>query len=205
MSEIKVLVVEDDPLIAEDIRQALTNVDYEVIAVAHSRAEALAALARETPDIVLLDINLDGQLDGFAIAQHLNDACHLPFIYLTSYANKTIVDQAKYTRPMGYLLKPFDEGDLYSSIEIALYNFAQREKPSKMSRELLNQALLSPLTEKEFELLEDIFEGMTNKQLADKHFVSLNTIKTHLKSLYGKLDVHSRTEAMARLRNLLGS
>lgn len=204
MSEINVLVVEDEPLIAEDIRQCLTHVDYAVQAVAHDKESALAALAALRLDIVLLDINLGGKLAGFEIAEVINATYHLPFVYLSSYSNSSILEQAKYTRPMGYIVKPFDEADLFTSIEIALYNFANLRRPSHLSRENVNEVLPESLTEKEFTVLEDIYLGLTNKQMCEKHFISLNTIKTHLKSIYAKMDVHSRTEAMAKVRELLG-
>ena len=128
---------------------------------------------------------------------------HFPFLYLTSYTNKSIVDQAKYTRPMGYIVKPFDEGDLYTSIEIALYNHSQVNKPRQFNRDLINDKMLNHLTEKEFEVLNDIYEGRTNKQMSEKHFVSINTIKTHIQKIYDKLDVHSRSETIAKVRSLL--
>ena len=125
MATIRVLIVEDEPLIAEDIREYLTNADYSVSAVAHDKAQALRALDAQTPDIALLDINLGGNMDGLEIANIINEKYYAPFIFLTSYSHQTILDQAKVTRPMGYILKPFNERDLYSSIEIALYNFSQ--------------------------------------------------------------------------------
>ncbi len=120
MSEIKVLIVEDEPLIAEDIGEYLTNIDYAVDAIVHNKEDAIEFLKTNLPDIALLDINLGGNMDGFTIAEYINKKCNFPFLYLTSYANKSIVEQAKYTRPMGFIVKPFDEADLYSSIEIAL-------------------------------------------------------------------------------------
>src|SRR5690606_10354408 len=84
MSEIKVLVVEDEPLIAEDIREFLTNVDYDVVAVAHNKEAALKSLKNSCPDIVLLDINLDHSMDGIDIAHQINTHYQVPFIYLTS-------------------------------------------------------------------------------------------------------------------------
>lgn len=203
MATIRVLIVEDEPLIAEDIREYLTNADYSVAAVAHNKAQALRALEAQTPDIALLDINLGGNMDGLELANIINEQYHAPFIFLTSYSHKTILDQAKVTRPMGYILKPFNERDLYSSIEIALYNFSQGARPRHFSLEVLNKKILSPITEKEFEILKDIYEGCTNKQMAEKHFVSVNTVKTHLKNLYDKLDVRSRSEAIVKLRDLL--
>lgn len=203
MATIRILIVEDEPLIAEDIRDCLTNVDYSVSAVAHNKEQALEALKRETPDLALLDINLGKNMDGLEIAKTINDRYYIPFIFLTSYSNQPVIDQAKVTRPMGYIMKPFNERDLFSSIEIALYNFSQGGRPRHFKLETLNQRLESAFTEREFEILKDIYEGNTNKQLAAKHFVSINTIKTHIQNIYDKLDVHSRSEAIARLRALL--
>jgi len=203
MATIRVLIVEDEPLIAEDIREYLTNADYSVSAVAHDKAQALRALDAQTPDIALLDINLGGNMDGLEIANIINEKYYAPFIFLTSYSHQTILDQAKVTRPMGYILKPFNERDLYSSIEIALYNFSQGARPRHFNLQSLNKKILNPLTEKEFEILKDIYNGYTNKLMAEKHFVSVNTVKTHLKNLYDKLDVRSRSEAIVKLRDLL--
>lgn len=203
MSEIRVLVVEDDPLIAEDIREYLTNADYQVVSVEHNKDGALRALKEDTPDVALLDINLDHVMDGFEIAKQINDLYQIPFLYLTSYSGKSVVEEAKHTKPMGYIVKPFDEGELYASIEVALFNHSQRNKPRYMSREAINNQLLSPLTQKEYDILLDIYEGKTNKQITEKHFVSINTIKTHIQNLYVKMDSRSRSATIAKLRKML--
>lgn len=203
MSEIRVLVVEDEPLIAEDIREYLTNADYRVVSVEHCKEGAFRALKNDTPDIALLDINLDHVLDGFEIAKHINENYQIPFLYLTSYSGKSVVTEAKHTKPMGYIVKPFDEGELYASIEVALFNHSQRNKPRYMSREAVNNKLISNLTHKEYEILMDIYEGRTNKQITTKHFVSINTVKTHIQNLYTKLDTRSRASTIAKLRELL--
>ena len=203
MTEIRVLIVEDDPIIAEEIRSYLTSVDYQVRTVAYDQLSALQALAAGGQDIVLLDINLEGGLEGIGIAEIINRQYQLPFVFLTSYSNRSVLDQAKRTRPMGYLVKPFDEKDLFTTLEIALYNFSTVRKPAQLSLERINQTILSPLTPKEFDLLLEIFEGQTNKQMSEKHFISVNTIKTHLKHLYDKLQVHTRTEVINRINALV--
>ncbi|GAB4421136.1 MAG: hypothetical protein OHK0039_35570 [Bacteroidia bacterium] len=202
MTEICVLIVEDEPLIAEDIAACLGQVDYTVSAIAYDKAGALHTLATQRADIVLLDLNLEGGLEGIDIATHINEQYHLPFVFLTSYADRQVLDKVKPTRPMGYLVKPFDEKDLFAALEIALYNFAHTRKPARLTLAQLNEQLLSPLTVKEFEVLLDLYEGRTNKQIGDRHFISLNTVKTHLKNLYDKLQVHTRTEALQRVRTL---
>ncbi|MBK8504855.1 MAG: response regulator transcription factor [Saprospiraceae bacterium] len=202
MSNIRVLVVEDEPLIAEDIRETLDNIDFEVSGVAYDSDVALYELSSNTPDIVLLDINLGSDIDGIDIAEIINRKYQIPFIYLTSYADRSTVDRAKHTRPMGYIVKPFDERDLFTTLEIALFNFSQTQPKIELNLEHVNTKLLGKLTQKEFEILTSIFEGKTNRQMADEHFISLNTIKTHVKNLYDKLDVHTRTQAITKLRDM---
>ena len=202
MSDIRVLIIEDEPLIAEDIAACLEEVGYFISGIAFNSERALLELAHNAPDIVMLDINLNSEMDGVQIAEHINQQYKLPFVFLTSYSDKATIDRVKHTRPMGYIVKPFDEHDLFTTLEIALFNFSQRQKPAKLEMESLNRKLHSPLTTKEFEVLESIFEGKTNKQISQDHYVSLNTIKTHLKRIYDKLDVRTRTEAIVKVRGL---
>lgn len=204
MSRIQVLVVEDEPLIATDIEEYLTNVDYKVTAIAKNREEAVHALKKYDFDLALLDINLGNNMDGFEVARTINSHYGIPFLFLTSYSGKSIVEKAKVTRPMGYILKPFEEEDLYCSIEIALYNHGQNQKPNNLCLKTINDQIFLKITAKEFEILEDIFEGKTNKQMSEKHFVSINTIKSHVKNLYEKLDTHSRSGTIVRIRELMG-
>lgn len=203
MSAIRVLIVEDDPIISEDIRDMLTNVDYQVVGTAYDKNEALQAIDKIKPDLVLMDINLEGDFEGFQIAEYINKKHKIPFLYLTSYSGKEIVNRAKATLPMGYLVKPFNEQELYSSIEIALYNFSKFILPIELNRETINHLILTPLTEKEFDVLKGLYNGCTNQQLAENQFVSVNTIKTHIKNIYEKLNTHTRLETISLLNDLL--
>lgn len=205
MSVINVLVVEDDPFIAEDIREALSNVDYTVVGVAHNKKDAIHLLSKSSPDIALLDINLGDNLDGIQIAETINTDYQIPFLYLTSYSNKEILDKVKHTLPMGYIVKPFDEADLFTAVEIAISNFYQINKADVLHINTVNSSVPNPLTQKEFEILKDIYQGSTNSQMAENHYISINTIKTHIKNIYEKLDIHSRSEAIVKIRTLLGS
>lgn len=203
MHQIRVLVVEDEPLIAEDIRETLDNIDFQVSGVAYNSDSALNQLATNTPDIVILDVNLGSEKDGIEIAEIINEKYRIPFIYLTSYADRATIDRAKHTRPMGYVVKPFDEKDLFTTLEIAVFNFNQKQPAIEFNLNKINHRLLSKLTQKEFEILTSIFEGKTNRQMSEEHFISLNTIKTHIKKIYDKLDVNTRTMAIAKLRDLV--
>ena len=184
MSSIKALIIEDEPLIAEDIRDYLSNMDYQPVDVAYSKEQAFRFLEKYELDIVLLDINLGSKTDGIEIAKIINEKYKIPFIYLTSYSDKATLEMAKKTHPWGYLVKPFQEHDLFTSLEIALFNYSRSIKPTNWSIENINGNLRSNLTQKEFEILTALYEGKTNKQLAEDIFVSVNTVKTHLKNIY---------------------
>ena len=205
MSKIKILIVEDEPLIAEDIKECLEKMDYDVIAIAYDMSDALKVLETNPPDFALLDINLGGNTDGITIAEKINEKYNIPFIYLTSYSSKNILSQVKHTLPMGYVVKPFDEADLFSSIEIALFNYKKIVKPNAMTLELINQNIVDKLTKKEFEILVCLYHGCSNQIMAEKNFVSINTIKTHVSKIYEKLDTHSRSETIVKIRQLLES
>lgn len=205
MTETRVLVVEDEPLIAEDIAMCLTHNDFFVSGIAYTEKDALAELKNNTPDIVLLDINLAGDAEGISIAATINSRYSIPFIYITSYSDRQTLKNARATEPFGYIVKPFTEAGIYAAIEIALYNHAQKNKSNfpELKREKINQGLPVALSEREFEVMQLIADGQTNQQIAESIFVSVNTIKKHISSCYLKLDVNTRTTALARLKTLM--
>lgn len=205
MTTIKVLIVEDEPLIARNIAMYLRNHDYEVSGIAHDPEEALFQLKRAQPDFVLLDINLEAEQDGIHLGEYINRHCFIPFVYLTSYSDKGTLDRAKQTNPYGFIVKPFNEKTLYATIEIALANHAahaNRHVP-ELSIERLNAGLLAPLTEREFEVLRLLYAGKTNQQIAAELYIAINTLKKHINNAYFKLEVTSRTTAVAKLRDLM--
>jgi len=198
----RVLIVEDDPLIAEDISESLKEIGYIIAGMAYDSDEAFTMLRTCNPDIVILDINLESQKDGIEIGEYIQTNMQIPFIYLTSYSDKSTLERAKKTRPMAYIVKPFDERDLYTALEIALFNFESADDGEVISLEKLNTKVLANFTPKEYEIILQIMEGYANKQLAEANFVSLNTIKTHLKNIYDKLEVNSRTQVIVKMREL---
>lgn len=202
MTGVRILVVEDEPLIADDIANQLRINDFEISAIAYDYEDAVYELKFNTPDAVVLDINLGAGKTGVDIAEVINEKYGLPFIYLTSYADKETLERAKRTEPLGYVVKPFDERNLIATLEIALYNFSQKQKSTQPSLNLdkINAKILSPLTEREFAVLQQIYEGKSNQQMADSLFVSINTIKTQINSIYLKMEANSRSSLLAKLR-----
>ncbi|MBK9983216.1 MAG: response regulator transcription factor [Saprospiraceae bacterium] len=200
MNAINILVVEDEALVAAMIKEALSKTKYSVRAVAFNKASAEKYLATEPIDAALLDINLEGNFEGIEIGRLIRDHHHIPFLYITAHADDQTLHNAKLTQPSGYIVKPFTERDLLAGLEIALYNFHQRQSPLS-DLTLINQRLKEPLSNREMDVLKLIFEGRTNQQMSEELFLSINTIKTHLSRLFAKLSVNSRTEAIARVRD----
>lgn len=202
---IRILIVEDEPLIAENISMYLNNHNYCVSAIAYDDDEAFKELKQNPPDAVLLDINLESPRDGVHIAEYINAYNKVPFIFLTSYSDKNILERAKKTNPAGYIVKPFNEQTLYTTIEVALANFAMQSNKHvpALSATLINQQLSSPLSDREFEVIQLIYNGMTNQQICDTLFISMNTVKRHVTNAYFKLDANNRSSAIAAVRALM--
>ena len=205
MNELKILIVEDEPIIAENISMYLNNADFIVSGIAYDDEEARSQLSTNTPDAVILDINLESETDGIRIADYINKNFQLPFIFLTSYSDKETLQRAKTVEPSGYIVKPFNEKTLLASLEIAISNYALRsnQQVPSLSMEKINRHLISPLSEREFEVLQLIYQGKTNNQIAESLFVTINTIKVHIKNAYLKLDAVSRSTAIVRMRTLM--
>jgi DNA-binding NarL/FixJ family response regulator len=205
MTGVRILIVEDEPLIAKNISKYLNNNDYEVSGIAYDFEEAMVQLRRQPPDFAILDINIESDRDGIDLAEHLNRHHNIPFIYLTSYSDKETLDRAKRTNPSGYLVKPFNEKTLYATIEIALANhatIANKHVPT-LSFDKINAHLVTPLTEREFEVINLLYSGKTNQQIADSLFIAMNTLKKHINNAYFKLDATTRTSAIVKLRELM--
>jgi two-component system, response regulator PdtaR len=205
MEKIQILIVEDEPVIAENIAWYLNNHDFNVCGIAYDDDEAMMFLENGSPDAMILDINLESEMNGLDIAAYVNDNCPIPFVLLTSYADKETIEKAKKVKPWGYIVKPFNEDTLLASLEMAISNFAQTNNKNlpEPRLEKINKHLLNYVTEREFDVLKLIYEGKTNQQIAEELFVSVNTVKKHINNAYLKLDVVTRTTAIARLRELM--
>jgi len=127
MAEGRILIVEDEHIVAMGIKRMLKNLGYTVTGVASSGADAISKAESTFPDLVLMDIMLKGELDGIGAAKEIKERFNLPVVYLTAYSDSNILERAKKTGPFGYIVKPFDEKDLHSNIEIALHRL-RREK-----------------------------------------------------------------------------
>ncbi|MBK6354524.1 MAG: response regulator transcription factor [Saprospiraceae bacterium] len=203
--KVRVLIVEDEPLIAENLAMYLNNNDYEVAGIAYDFEEGMLSLKEGKPDIVLLDINLEGKQDGIDLGKYIHEKLGIPFVFLSSYSDKNTLDRAKQVQPSGYLVKPFHEKTLLTTLEISLANFAGFSNPKNVDLNLdaINSSLHSPLSQREFEVLQLIYGGKTNQQISQELYISINTLKRHINNAYMRLDVNTRTTAIKKLRDLM--
>ncbi len=116
----RILITEDEIVVAEDLRVTLTGMGYQVAGVASSKSEAIAMAESTHPDLVLMDIQLNGLGDGIGAAAEINDRHRIPVVFLTAHADQATLNRAKETLPFGYVVKPFEEHGLRASIETAL-------------------------------------------------------------------------------------
>jgi len=142
MSEVKILIVEDESIVAMDIKHRAEGLGYEVTAITPSGEEALEHVAGNRPDLVLMDIVLKGEMDGIEAAQKIRDAYDIPVVYLTAYSDERTLKRAKITEPFGYIIKPFEDRELHSAVEVALYKH-QMESKLKESEKWLSTTLES--------------------------------------------------------------
>ncbi|SIT88609.1 LytR/AlgR family response regulator transcription factor [Pontibacter indicus] len=134
MSQLKLLIAEDDVVIAQNLSLSLESMGYEVCQVVSSGEELLLQVHQHQPDLIILDITLEGKLDGIETAALLSKATKVPFIFMTAFSDKETIDRAKQTNPHAYLVKPFDVRTLQSSIELAIHNAGTRQlQPAQAS------------------------------------------------------------------------
>lgn len=120
MAHEKILLVEDDDIIAKVADWRLKNLGYTVCGRAVTGAEAMELVVKEKPDLVLMDINIPGDVDGIETAKMIKDGFKIPVIYVTSHSDGSTLERAKTTHPDGFIVKPFDDNDLRVGIQLAL-------------------------------------------------------------------------------------
>ncbi len=162
MAKTNVLVVEDESIVSKDIQHSLNKLGYHVVGSASTGEKAIELALELSPDVILMDIMLKGQLSGIEAAQQIRAQKSIPVIYLTAYADEATLSKAKVTQPYGYILKPFKEIDIHTAIEMAIY---KHEKEAEVL--------------KERDLLYSIVE---NKETKDFIFVKSNSRLVKLKT-----------------------
>ncbi|MEI9952825.1 MAG: PAS domain S-box protein [Pseudomonadota bacterium] len=182
MTPAKILVVEDDHIVARAIAQQLSRLGHTVLALT-SRGEEAVALARDQqPDLVLMDIRLDGELDGIDAARRIRDEAQVPVIYVTAYADDQTLNRARSTEPFGYILKPFEDSQLHTAIEMALYKHAAERRLRESERRYaitlssIGDAVIATDRLARVTFMNPVAEGLTAWSLAAARGQPLNEV-----------------------------
>ncbi|TQD27634.1 response regulator [Methanolobus vulcani] len=141
MTNEKIMIVEDEKIVALDIKDSLEHFGYSVPYMADSGEDAIKFIDQCRPDLILMDIVLKGKMDGIETAGTIHKNYGIPVIYLTAYSDEKTLQRAKLTEPFGHILKPFDERELRTNIEIALYK-REKEKEKQFNHENCINSLL---------------------------------------------------------------
>ena len=205
MANVSVLIIEDEGVVAHDIARRLRKLGYDIAAIKTSSDQALDYLSVHTPDLILCDIIIDGPKDGIAVAEEVFKSKNVPLIFLTALSDRATLERAKKVLPYGYIVKPFDNHDLSTAIELALYKHSVELEKLSITIDKINRIADAPLTDREFEMLLDITKGLTNAQISANRFISVSTVKYHIGKLLEKMGVVNRADALHKVIQLLTS
>ncbi|MBI4670818.1 MAG: response regulator [Chloroflexi bacterium] len=128
MSDTRIMIVEDERIVAKDLQFRLQGLGYQVTGMAAEGQDAIRKATATRPSLVLMDIRIEGEIDGIQTADAIRSELDIPVVFLTAYADQATLARAKITEPFGYILKPFEERELQSTIEIALYRHKAEQK-----------------------------------------------------------------------------
>jgi DNA-binding NarL/FixJ family response regulator len=207
-----VLLVEDDPSTVSLLKHLLESWGYGGPVAVASEMAAVAAAQHHHIDLAVVDIGLESGPGGIAVAHELRTRFDIPTVFVTGHSDEVTLDQAKLAKPVGYVVKPFVSDQLRATIELALHQvqaerLARAQAPGRPTRPAATtpSPLPSPaeagrppsLTKREKEILRRLAGGATTMEIAGGLRISLSTTRNHIKSVLGKLRVHSRLEAVA--------
>ncbi|MDK1023573.1 MAG: EAL domain-containing protein [Gammaproteobacteria bacterium] len=185
MAKTSLMIVEDEVLVARDIKSRLERMGYEVIGTATKGLQAVDMAINLRPDLILMDINLRGDMDGITAAMTIHETYDVPVIFCTAYSNKAILDRAKISEPYGYVLKPFDNRELEINIEIALYKH-KIEKDLRVTRQQFKVTLTN------------ISDGVVATDATGKVFL----VNPVAETLTGLPSTHARGQSLSKIMQI---
>ncbi|MCS3924811.1 response regulator [Methanosalsum natronophilum] len=191
MDETKILIVEDEIIVAHDLKECVEALGYTVVNIASTGEEAIDITKAQDVDVVLMDISLKGEMDGIESGYVISNQYDIPIIYVTGYSDDLTLERAKYTKPFGYLLKPFEENELKSNIEITIY----RHKIAQAKKKRNEDALISILNNIEDAIVATDINGTV------KH---LNTYAESLTGWKKEDAIGKNINTILKIKNILG-
>jgi DNA-binding LytR/AlgR family response regulator len=201
MEKLNIFIVEDESIVAKDIQNSLTKLGYNVVGFANNGIDAIERITETMPDLILMDIMIKGNLTGIDVSERIRESMNIPVIFLTAYADEATLSRAKITEPYGYILKPFKEIDLHSTIEMAIY---KHQKDSALMKE---RDFLYSLVESKDEKSNGILFVKSNSRLVkvyvkDIYYVEALKDYVVINTEHAKFTVHS---TMKELDKKLGN
>lgn len=203
LSQLRILVVEDDAIVAQDIVDCLIELGHRPLGPAYAIETAKKLITEQNIDLALLDIHLEGHEDGILLSAWIKESYCMPVIFLSAYSDYITLSKVKQVYPEHFLVKPFNKPQLKAALEITANNFynpdPDHQANTKATR--LNQHVDNVLTKREMDVLLLLCRGLSNQQISENMCVSENTVKTHLKNLYTKTNSTSRTELIGKFNH----
>ncbi|HPE88786.1 MAG TPA: EAL domain-containing protein [Spirochaetales bacterium] len=218
MNNERIMIVEDEKIIAIDLQRRLERFGYDVVGMAGEGTEAVAMALELAPDIILMDIMLAGDMDGVEAAKAVKASKDIPIIFLTAYTDEKTLERAKEVEPYGYILKPFKERELYTTIDIALYKHEMASKLTRQERlfsailQSINDGIVALDTDLNVSFMNQVAEdiiGTTEREAKGRHVSTLLSIidpSTKSDLLTSMISVGKRSTFFndVSLRNLAG-
>ena len=184
---IEILLIEDEFIIAKDIKVLLGKNNFAIVDYARNYATALDLFVKNSYDLIISDINLNDKKDGIEIIAEFSKIKKVPVVYLTAYSDLDIVKRAEKTMPFAYILKPYNNNQLKATINLALLNFNKQSIAVSENKE--NTSKLQLLTIREKEVLVTLASGKITKEIAEALNISNHTVEQHKKNIRKKLNL----------------
>jgi DNA-binding NarL/FixJ family response regulator len=183
----KILLIEDEFIIAKDIKVLLCKNNFATVDCAHNYKEASDFFLKKTYDLIISDINLNDTKDGIEIITEFSKIKKVPVVYLTAYSDSDIVKRAEKTMPFAFILKPYNNVQLKATINLAILNFKKQSLDTPENEE--NSCKLELLTSREKEVLVTLSTGKITKEIAKELNISTYTVEQHKKNIRKKLNL----------------
>jgi DNA-binding NarL/FixJ family response regulator len=199
MSEARLMIVEDEVIVAEDLSRSLRACGYDVAGCAGSADEAIHMARSVMPDLILMDVVLKGDVSGIAAAQMIIESMDVPIVFITGHSSESLIDAAVQAGADGYVVKPFQLRQVMAAIKVALHRRNTRRiadadgsAPRLLESDKLSTAL--SITPREREIINGLVSYRRLSTVADLLGISVHTARNHLKSIFRKLGLHSQDE-----------
>ena len=187
-SKYKIFIVEDEIVVANDIMQILNANGFDVVGIATKYYQAKTNITNLSPDIVLCDIHLNEQKSGIELMQELSETMIFKIIFISAYSDINTIKESNLVNPFNFLVKPFNDQQLITSVRLACMTINT------------NESICLP-TKRELTIIKLISNGLNSKEIADKLFISKNTVDTHRRKLLKKYSAKGTSELVTLFIN----